>query len=614
MSLLAVLPASAEAAPTVYAESASVKVRPDTALRTAPSIALTAARNEFVSFQVVVNGGDSGAKGVTASFEGLEGPASIRGPNVTLYREAYLNITKLSGNTGKTGLWPDGLVPDTDEIAGEKRNAFPFDVPRAQSRAIWVDVLVPQDAPPGSYRGEVRLSGNGLTAQVPVELKVVDAELPSTPSLASAFLIFTSNVCRAHTGAADCGGAEKQAELMGRYQRLALEHRFTLPNFYALPGGNDWSQFDRLYGPYLDGTAPSRLPGAKMTSAQLSGPKSAKVAAKLSALARHFEERGWLDRAYDYTGDEPPYGVSFSEVLARAKTVQSVSPSIRTLLTTNIDAAKKHGLAELLDVISPVVNHLDGTSAPFKGSQSGKYDAWLRTPGRELWVYQSCMSHGCSYGTNAPENQGAVGWPSYMVDRSGAKNRAMQWVAFLEGATGELYYETAHKLPSAWKDVFDFNGNGDGTLFYPGTPAAIGGTTQVPVASIRMKLIRQGMQDYEWLKLVADAGDADFARRVAREVVPAAYRVGDDGAAFDSARLKLIARYEELTARTTPSSPVPEQPAPTPSAPEPAPAEEGTPQAAPVEVGAGTQPGHGQAAWRGGVWISGAAESLNNIH
>jgi hypothetical protein len=69
----------------------------------------------------------------------------------------------------------------------------------------------------------------------------------------------------------------------------------------------------------------------------------------------------------------------------------------------------------------------------------------------------------------------------------------------------------------------------------------------VPLPSIRLKLIRLGIQDYEWLKAVSDAGDPDFARGVARRLIPAAWRVPDDGAAFDQARLCLVRRYLELT-------------------------------------------------------------------
>nr|WP_211487081.1 DUF4091 domain-containing protein [Corallococcus exiguus] len=109
-----------------------------------------------------------------------------------------------------------------------------------------------------------------------------------------------------------------------------------------------------------------------------------------------------------------------------------------------------------------------------------------------------------------------------------------------------MYYQTVGLLFTAWTTQFRFNGNGDGTLFYPGLPSIIGGTTEIPLPSLRMKLIRQGMQDYEWLKLVSDAGDPAYARAVARKLIPHAWAVPDDGEAFDRARLQLIRRYLQL--------------------------------------------------------------------
>jgi len=541
---------AASAAPTVYAESATVKVRPAATVRNQPSIALTAARNEFASFQVVIAGGGSGASGVRARFERLAGPSSFPAANLTLYREAYLDVTSSSGNFGQKGQWPDGLIPDVDEIAGEQRSAFPFDVPANESRAVWVDVLVPKDAAPGVYQGAVSVTASGSSAQVPVTLTVVNAVLPSTASLASAFLIYPPNVCKAHTGSTDCGGTRQSADLLARYQRMALEHRLTLTALNVVPQGGGWAEYDREYGPFLEGTAQTRLVGARVTSVQFSGKKEA---ARFADFQDHFEARGWLERAYDYTADEPPYGATWAEARALAQAVRDAAPRLRTLITTHIADAQKNGLEPLVDVMTPVVNHLDGTEPGFVGSQSTKYDVLRASPRRSLWVYQSCMSQGCGYGNESPENQPDSGWPSYMVDRSGAKNRAMQWVAYLENASGELYYETALALPTAWTNVFQYNGNGDGTLFYPGTVSRIGGSTEVPVSSIRLKLIRQGMQDFEWLKLVERAGDPAFARSVARTLVPAASRVGDDGRAFDEARARLVARYLELAPAAPPA-------------------------------------------------------------
>ncbi|RKH09540.1 DUF4091 domain-containing protein [Corallococcus sp. CA053C] len=550
------------AGPAVWGEGMMVKVRPDAAPGSATGVQLTAARNEFVSFQVALHGGDGGLQGVRARLPALEGPATLTGPDVTLYREALLITRKPSVVGEAVGPWPDGLVPDTDEIAGEARRAFPFDVPAGEARAIWVDVHVPHDAPPGDYTGTVMVEADGgFQRQVTARLTVVDAVMPSTASLSSAFLVWPPYVCRAHLGREDCTPQELQP-LLARYQRMALEHRLTLSSLFP-PWPVAWSDFDATWGPYLGGTAPTRLPGARMTSLEYGGPLTADALGDFTAHAR---EQGWLDQAYVQIGDEPPYGSTFVEVRTKGELVRQAAPGLRTMLTTNAFQLKRNDVESLVDVAVPLVNHLDGTEPGFLGDQRETYTGFLSRPGTEMWMYQSCMSHGCGPGSHMPENTPGSGWPSYMVDRSAAKGRAMEWVSFLQGATGELYYQTVDLLPTAWTDQHHFNGNGDGTLFYPGTPSVIGGMTDVPVASLRLKLIRQGMQDYEWLKAVSDAGDPDFARQVARELIPSASRVPDDGAAFDAARLRLIHRYQELT-EDDPSAPdmgEPPAPAPTP--------------------------------------------------
>jgi hypothetical protein len=107
------------------------------------------------------------------------------------------------------------------------------------------------------------------------------------------------------------------------------------------------------------------------------------------------------------------------------------------------------------------------------------------------------------------------------VDSDPVRNRALEWLSYQYGVKGELYYETAYMLtqgnPGPWGTLWAFTGNGDGTLFYPGVPStagrtvqsatpSIGGTHDIPIASIRLKLIREGLEDYEYLKLDAALG------------------------------------------------------------------------------------------------------------
>jgi hypothetical protein len=541
----------AQPKPSVWGESAMTKMRPDAQPGSQGELHLVAARNEFVSFQVGLHGGRAGLTGVSASLPALEGPgpSRIEGSHITLYQETFLDITQRSTPDSSLGRWPDGLVPDKDETVGEQRRAFPFNVPAGEARALWVDVLVPMNAPPGHYKGTVLVEAeNGYQWKVRVHLTVVDTVMPSTPSLRTAFLLWPPHVCRAYTGSPDCS-TQTLVPLLQMFHRLALEHRITLASaFPRLPGQAtwdlpDWNTFEALWGPFLDGTAPSRLPGARMTSWQYLGPATAEGLADFQEEARRHD---WLSRAFDYVGDEPPYGITFEALGQRGTLSRQAAPEVPKLLTSTVTDLEQYNLVGLIDTLVVLVNYMEGTQPPYVGNQAAHYTDFVSLPNRELWMYQSCMSQGCVANEPAPENQPGQGWPSYMIDRPATKARALEWVSFLQGATGELYYQTVGLLSTAWTNQFRFNGNGDGTLFYPGTPSTIGGTTAVPLPSIRLKLIRLGIQDYEWLKAVSDAGDPGFARNVARRLIPAAWRVPDDGAAFEQARLCLIRRYLEL--------------------------------------------------------------------
>ena len=111
----------------------------------------------------------------------------------------------------------------------------------------------------------------------------------------------------------------------------------------------------------------------------------------------------------------------------------------------------------------------------------------------------------------------------------------------------------------AWTSQWDFNGNGDGTLFYPGTPERVGGATHVPVASIRLKMIREGMEDYEYLKLLADAGDEAFAQRDRGRALPERLRDrGRAGGPHGGARgARAADRRARREARRRPTAPSP---------------------------------------------------------
>ncbi|BDG01722.1 DUF4091 domain-containing protein [Anaeromyxobacter oryzae] len=520
----------------VWTASASEKIRPDAKPRATTDARIAAARNEFEAFQVVVTGP---ASKVSAKAT-ISGPSKLDAPR--LFREDLIDLAHPSALDGATGKWPDALVPDVDDVVGEQRNAFPFDVSSGESRAIWVEVHVPADAAPGTYQGEVTVSSSDGEAKIPFSLVVWDFVLPSTSSLRTAFNLSYGLLMAVHKVSGD-----DHAALRARYGQLALDHHITLTGITDDGASFDPAHIDRFYGPLIDGKAPTQLQGAKLTAVKYMGSRqSVDEHRQWAGLAK---SRGWFDRLFDYTCDEPPLTCAWGDIGPRAQVAHDADPDFRTLVTTQIWDAQDHGVDKSIDIMVPVINWTDDKpGSAVAGDQRSRYDGWLQSgKTKELWLYQSCMSHGCggtvNIGSPSDSDKYYTGWPSYMIDASATRNRAMEWFSFLEDASGELYWETANAFThDAWSNQWDFTGNGDGTLFYPGTPSRIGGKTDIPVASIRLKMIREGMEDYEYLKLLADAGDRDGARQVARDLFPNAWTT-------DVAPDKLAAAREEIAKR-----------------------------------------------------------------
>ena len=560
-ALLFALSASLAHAQSVWVAPETQKVRPTDVAVARTSISLEAARNEFEAFQVIVDGGEVGATAVTVAAGELHGPggATIGGGDVRVFREAFIDVVTRSNVSGAIGRWPDALIPAVDELYDEPRNAFPISVPAREQQAIYVEYRVPPAVPPGVYSGSVHVAGAGLSVDVPVTLAVHALTLPSTASLRTAFGIGWDDPCIAHYGGYTACGGDAGAEAMRLlYVRFALDHRFTLDsNVYDGPAplgsDYDWATWDQRYSPTLDGHAQTRLAGARVTSVRYVWKPDR---AHYQAWAAHARQRGWLDRTFDYTCDEPPNGCQFTDIPGRIAEVHAGDPELRTLVTTTLPLATAHGLVPALDVLVPVLSDLAPRDS---ASTRASYDAWLGAGERQLWWYQSCMSSGCDLDSGPL----TVGWPTYAIDAPAALNRAMEWQSWKNRMQGELYYDTTYAFSrgDAWTDQLYFGNNGDGTLFYPGTPAKIGGTHHIPIASLRMKLIRAGMEDYEYLKALADAGDAATADSEAAGLAPSSTGSPLDPNAIDGARHRMLARLDTLLGMPAPV-PAPAPPAP----------------------------------------------------
>jgi hypothetical protein len=350
-------------------------------------------------------------------------------------------------------------------------------------------------------------------ATMPIRLKLWQVDLPSTATLRTNFGYSWNGACvQEYGGYTGCGKVVNASDDEGveyfhiLYATFALDHRVSLSDVvYYGPSNTDWTHFDNLYGPLMDGTAKTRLPGAKLTAMNYTGGNSDTAA--LGRWATHFKAKSWMDRLAFYHCDEPPNGCSFAASKAEEDLVHGVDPTFRTLLTTNIDSITANNMLDSVDIAVPIVEEMQ----PHGGmSARPKYDSFLqRSAQKMLFWYQSCDEHESCGGGPGPIT---ATWPSYMADATPMRNRVFQWMAYMFDVKGELYYatdlcfqQTCGGQTDPLKSIYAFAGNGDGTLFYPGRPATIGGTKHVPLSSIRFELIREGMEDYELLHQSAPA-------------------------------------------------------------------------------------------------------------
>ena len=487
----------------------TVKFRPDTAVPAAQTAEIEAARNEFEPFQVAMRGGSGSAtleSAVLSNLTNNTGTVTMSTEKTVIYREALYYAETASNLEGDAGYWPDALVPDIDPYYHEKRNAFPMEIPADETRAIWVDLYVPQDTQAGTYQGSLTMTfAGGGTVDIPVTLTVRDFTLPSTSSQRSTFGI-RWDVCGVHLGGySECGDSGTEDYLV-RYATAGLDHRLSLGAIYVFPSGDSWDHFDEVYGPLIEGTANTLLPGAQWTTVPFNS--TVRTAESMGKAQDHFDSKGWSDttKLFFYTKDEPSQSDPDAWDWIETYGAMAQAGNMASLVTTTHDTAVNMGVIDFIDILVPLMNYTDGDARL-------TYDSWLQQPGKDLWWYISCMSHGCggSHACETSTNQWTNNWPSYVIDASALQARAMEWYAFTYNIHGKLHYETTHLLDTAWDTQCEFGGHGDGTLFYPGTPDRIGGTNHIPVTSIRLKLIREGLEDYEYLHMLQEMGDRAYA-------------------------------------------------------------------------------------------------------
>ena len=531
-------------------------------------------------------------------------------PKVVVYREAYMDVTFPTATSalyyGTKGYFPDALIPTVDPYWGQTTNAWPFNVPAGDNQSAWIDVLIPKNAPSGYYLGTVTVkSGSTTLATMPVILAVWQwpsaGSMPSTTTLkteetgwgygAMCAEMYTGTASGNDNGCANYpnagGGADSGVTMTWLDGDLLMkDHRFDSggpENVYPNLNGNNFSSYNSLVAPIMNGGCTHGgsvcpvLPNSQNTTKNV-GISGAVTQAAMNAWESDFVTNGWTTRGntplYYYLWDEPGTNSgNWSSLVSEAATYHayaSPGPGIPLLVTADLtDTTNGNGL-NAVDIMVTLINQMDPQGGTL---QRSTYNSWLSgnccgagvSPTRQLWSYQSCNSAGCSNGYASP----TAHWPNVYVDSFPAGNRVMEWLTFLHNQSGELYYNADYCYnqsvggcppPNAsapydpWVSNYVYGSWGDGTLIYvgcvvPGHPCFMGAgvTTPIILPSIRLNHMRDGVQDYEYLNALTNAGQGPLVQQQIGSWITNSYTFEETGTGLQTARLALGTALHQLT-------------------------------------------------------------------
>ncbi len=219
----------------------------------------------------------------------------------------------------------------------------------------------------------------------------------------------------------------------------------------------------------------------------------------------------WLKKAVFYPLDEPSTVEHLDELKEKCERLRTLCPDIRITSPyyMNVQYSGEQDqidfMDDLIDCHCPKLalwEHEGITSNP---PFAERMDA-IMEKGETVWTYV------CNYPL-AP-------YLNVKVDDEGIESRVLFWQMYQRDIDGFLYWSSNYwgllKDENPWEDIDTFGNGiyGDGILFYPGEKAHRVG----PVASIRLKIIRDGIDDIELLYLAEDVLGKDAVKDLAAKV------------------------------------------------------------------------------------------------
>lgn len=506
---------------------------------------LQGARGEYVSFQLVLtNNSKKPLKGIEVGMKQFNNNRD----RINILPELFLEwaVEVMSPSTGYprsalgAGWYPDALIPFKYIQQGSKPlgvNAwvYPLQLPDFNNRIdhqrsliVWVDQYIPfekSSAQSGSYKSNISVTIEGVTQSITVELKVLDFAIPNENLLKASLQ---------HEGFVS--GMDEKQEL--EVYQLMKRNRICIMDPTYKPDTKvtgktvtiDWKRFDDRLGKYLTGKAFTKAFGYEYGPGY--GTPVETFLLPFDVYGKH-DTRGWPDIGKPAVERSPENKQAYVNVIhsVRNHLKPLVNPAKTdvTVYLNGLDESyfpeawdrmayygnlfkKEYPEAEFrvdggytdtaMQVIENAISSWAVHTIEFNEKRFSKYakmgiKQWLYGP----MIYESKVNSwvGSSTFTDLPlVNDRAISWTSW-------KYKAHSWISWGIGAGWKAgWYDS-----ETWKSANDGGNadgydekkmNGNGMLLYsPGIIPNVKGACP----SIRLKTMRDGVQEYEYMKMLS---------------------------------------------------------------------------------------------------------------
>ncbi|MFW9848090.1 MAG: glycoside hydrolase domain-containing protein [Candidatus Thorarchaeota archaeon] len=501
----------------VWFEGPMVRLERNAELKNQTTYHLYAARGEYEPFQIIVKPLNRSVTDVHVTISDFHSEEHIiSSDNIELFYEYYISVETPSnfGTPYPPREYPDALIPFYNPVTGEdiidaQYDGYPFDIENNTCQPIWVDVFIPRNAYADSYEAKITVNATDqilgtVSHSFNVSLTVWDFDLPYKPALETAFYL-------SHGPLWDFYDIEHESDvdaawrsLHTTYKKEILRHKITPRGIsYYMPqplenGTPNWADgayyefenelrfwieemnattVDFYYIPYLD------------PFLNTSGPDRNRTINYVKGIYDLMKANDWEDLLFIHMYDEPNDADEYQTVRDYADVFQEVDESLRCLVT------------EQMTPQDPSWGSLIGSVnlwCPIWGSFSETEVQARQEAGEEVWMYGS-----------------------FLIDYPITTHRKCFWTAEHFGLTGYL-----HGGLTTWSDVEDYDPwtdtasqlgshgavyNKDGDFLYPGLQA---GLEELPVVSIRLKIIREGIEDFDYFRILKGLGKEEICNSI----------------------------------------------------------------------------------------------------